>query len=506
MTMILMMNLVLIPKINSYAATYPATTSFTYTIQDLKYRFYFDGSTSSPNNYTFSETALNTVINKAGSALNVSITNSGYKINELFSTVISSVFNLAHDFIIAEGLFIQDWFTTDAVNYQFKFYFTGSDPDYPGNDTYGPAYGWRFTGMVGETVDIVLDQNGNLYGSSPIGNVTLPDTSEDFSIWSIHQHDGDDIWIPSINTGTFNDLEAPYIVGKSLYFTIYNYANQPKRFKIDDFTRSVVSFYSLGSGSNVTVNEMIIFSLDNNQSNIYKDNSLITGNNINVHYSGPHYNEQGYLSVTGQDFQFSSLFGDRKVSLNYPADYSLSIPSSGTVNVNNPDYLGIYNKTFVSGVGDIWLDSVSISPVSDPVEPPIDFPIPFDDLPEDPDDFTDPDDYPDPVPGIDYPVPEPTPVPVPQLPSIVSGNDDLWPDMNGFFDAENELDSFLGPLRDFEFGSFSNVTSQFSAALVWVSTIMMALFDGSDFNILFSILAVFFIACALLGIYKWWNS
>ena len=130
-------------------------------------------------------------------------------------------------------------------------------------------------------------------------------------------------------------------------------------------------------------------------------------------------------------------------------------------------------------------------------------PIPITHIPDNPEDPI-PDYNPDPIPGIEYPI-NPTPPIVKPVPSIVSGNDDLWPSVVELQNIEIDLSGYLSSLGDFEFPDLTNITESFAGSIVWVSALMSTLFNGSDFSILFAVLSSFFIVAALLGLYKWWN-
>lgn len=516
LSLVLILNLILIPGIHSQAATYPATTSFTYNYDGYDYQFYFSGEVDSPQDYRFDSSALDYLINKASEGLNLSISSGlGAKIDWISGIVLNSVFDFYRNFVVATDKVIADWIVWTDI-YGFTFEFTGLDSNYPGHETYGSAYGWRFTGWLGEKIDLVLDSQGMLYGSNPIGNYTFSDDERDFGIWSIHQSDGDDIWMPSVHPVSFGDLPEPYIVGKSLYFYVIHerdagspYAHFAYQgwFKIEDFTNTFINAGLQHTYGTYYSPSFMFFSPDHE---IIITNESYTGS-VNTNY----LKDFGYYPITSVHGNFSSniyrcaigtnVSQDSVVSFNLPY-YSTNGTTLAWDNHSQNNYNGMLKNSPVSGNGDIYLASFSLSPVPSPVVIPVDEPIPVSDIEPDPFDFDpDPDDDPDPVPGIDYPVPDPTPVPVPPLPPLVSGNDDLWPDMNGVFEVESEIDGFLGGLSNFEFTPLRTLVEGFSSSLIWVSTIMMTLYNGSDFSILFVVLSIFFIAAALLGIYKWWT-
>ena len=502
--------MILAPEITSEASN-SADTSFTFTSYGQSYKFILPNGGANipadyPSNYYFSDDAINLVLAKDAEAINTIITfNNQAKILTLISNLYASIFNLAYDYYVGWFGIIHDWVDSNWPNYQFKFEFTGKSTLYPGHETYGDAYGWRFTGLLGEKIDLVLDSQGDIYGSNPIGNVTLSEDVDDFGRWSIHQHDGDDIWIPQLSIGSFGDLKKPYIEGKTLYFWLYNGSTEIAC-NIPDFTNTVLTFQV---PSNNYWYGFRCFKIDNSTVTLNIGSDTFTSpydtfnGSTQIYYNGPH--GSGYFSNRiNISFPDHGLNISNNYNINYPAYYDQANYGSYYY-VQSPNALGFYQGSKVSGSGDIWLSGLSTTPVSDPVEPPIDQPIPFDNIPTDPADFVDPDDDPDPVPGIDYPTPEPTPVPLPPIPSVVSGNDDLWPDLNDYFETEDDIIDFTFPAVNVEFPDLSILLGNFVSSFTWVSTIITALFNGSDFSVLFSVLAFFFIAAAVLGIYKWWK-
>lgn len=507
LSLILILNLILIPEIYSQAASYSAETSFTYNYEGYDYQFYFSGSTSVPDGYRFDSSALDFLLQKSAEGINIAISSGiGAKINNIFNSTLTTAFNLYRNFMIATDKLIADWIVWSDI-YGFEFQFTGLDPEYPGFETYGSAYGWRFSGWMGEDIDLVLDSQGMLYGSNPIGNYTFSDDQLDFGRWSIHQYEaqGGQFWLPEISSVSFSDLKQPYIIGKSMYFfPVVNGVEH--EYIIDDFVNVVMS----GNFDYNDLQNFLFYKIDGSTStvNLIENNQIIvssgTHNGASIYYQGPHKFNNNFIYYYGQ----FNLLGS--VSLNYPAWYGPIQTGSGdlsykTIYANN--YIGLLNDVRQSGYGDIFLGQLSTSPLPDPIVLPVDDPIPVSDIEPDPIDFDpDPDVDPDPVPGIDYPDPGPLPWPTPPIPTIVSGNDDLWPDLNLTFELEDDLIGFANPLRDFEWPSFDYLISDFTSSIVWVSAIMTSLFEGSDYHILFSVLSVFFIAASLLGLYKWWHK
>ena len=221
MVLSLVLPMVMIPKIVSHATYYPAG-DLDITYDGYHYYFTITGSQDLPQSYEFSYDALQTVIVKDAEALNLSLSDySGNIINYAIGTLVSSVMSMWRSFIITynkvETLIVPSW----AI-YGWTYSLTGIDPNYPGHETYGDAYGFRFVGCAGEYVDLVLDQYGDLYGSNIIGNYTSSEDVEEFSQWSITQHDGDDIWMPMNTSGSIQDLRKPYIEGISLHFFVGN--------------------------------------------------------------------------------------------------------------------------------------------------------------------------------------------------------------------------------------------------------------------------------------------
>lgn len=502
LTASLILGLVMIPGFNSHAASYPATTSFTYTYDGYDYQFYFSGEVDSPQDYYFDSSVLDYLINKASEGLNLSISSGlGAKIDWISGIVLNSVFDFYRNFVFATDKVIADWIVWTDI-YGFSFEFTGLDSNYPGHETYGSAYGWRFTGWLGEKIDLVLDSQGMLYGSNPIGNYTFSDEQEDLSIWSIHQHDSDEnIWYqPYIPLNlTFENLASPYIQGKSLYFTLYYDNGETGLFCVDNF----VDTYIMVKFSGLRTHPQFYFYSPSAVDSLYANIINLDSKPIN---STGHTSIGGKNNVLFLDFYNPSIFISAFcLPNNWQGAYNESWNLTRYVNCKGLFNNSAYGYDSSNPYSAIYLFQLSTTPLPDPIVLPVGDPVPVTDIQPDPIDFTpDPDEDPDPVPGIDYPV-DPIPFPVPPLPPIVSGNDDLWPDLNDVFTIEADLDGFLGGLSNFQFTPLRTLVDGFTSALTWVSTIMMLLYDGSDFSILFVVLSVFFIAAALLGIYKWWT-
>lgn len=509
LSLALILNLILIPGIHSQAATYSAETSFTYNYDGYNYQFYYSGSTDVPDGYRFDSSALDYLLQKSAEGINISVSSGiGAKISGILSSGLSSIFNLYRNFVIATDKLVADWIVWDDI-YGFEFQFTGVDSSYPGFESYGSAYGWTFIGWLGEKIDLVLDSQGMLYGSNPIGNYTFSDDQLDLGRWSIHQYEaqGGEFWVPEVNVTSFGDLKSPYFEGNTLVFFAYNNGVE-HRCTIPNFERCICVYSPWNISGQLYYPGFVGF-ID------YRSNGSIT--NSNRLYIDGNLND---LGRTGKEviFTYKGLYRYKNFMILYNFnDWLLSVnlpmyqpPTSGSSNFDtilNGNTKGILSSQPQYATCELlYLDVLTTSPLPDPIVLPVDDPIPVSNIDPDPIVFDpDPGEDPDPVPGVDYPGDDPQPVPVPSLPPLVSGNDDLWPDMNGVFEVESEIDGFLGGLSNFEFTPLRTLVEGFSSSLIWVSTIMMALYNGSDFSILFVILSIFFIAAALLGIYKWWT-
>lgn len=510
MILALILPLILIPKIQSKAAAY-SLNDFVYQYNGYNYAFYvasnFPVSTDLPENYSFDSSVIEEVISYTGKGLNLNFASyQGYFFNfDLSQSLGNQIFAFVQNAIVAIGEARQDLGNTSASSYSWDFTYTGSDPDYPGHDLYGTAYGFRFSGLTWETVDLVLDATGHLYGSQVLGNFTSSETTEDVMIWSIHQHDGDENWwTPENSVSSYQNLLAPYIQGDSLIFYLY-YGGDPYKFELKDFANTYIGVHWSG------INQPVIYFYNASKSAISQYTLVNHDNypNVNFYLESPRF----YLD-SDRAIRPCALLNFNNGGSSYPTDFILpnyysqgsTLYMSTAITLNS---LGYYNSVNISGsYNRIFLSKTELTPDPDPPDLPVGDPINLIDLPDDPIEY-EPTEDPEPVPGIDYPTPDPgpgpTPTPTPPLPPLVSGNDDLWPDMNGVFEVESEIDGFLGGLSNFEFTPLRTLVEGFSSSLIWVSTIMMALYNGSDFSILFVVLSIFFIAAALLGIYKWWT-
>lgn len=509
LSLILILNLILIPKIDVQAANYPATTSFTYNYQGYDYQFYFSGEVDSPQDYRFDDSVLDFVIQKSGEGLNLAIAaETTANINFSNSPFLFIVYSLYHNWMIATSWFQSPWLDSSKL-YGFSFEFTGVDYDYPGSGEYGPAYGWRFIGWASECLDLVLDEQGFLYGTHAIGNYTFSDDQRDFGIWSIHQYEAGDgeFLVPEVNVTTFGDLKPPYFEGNTLVFFAYNNGLEHKC-TIPNFERCLcvyqpwtVTGQTYYPGHIGFIDYQVNGSISNSN-RLYIDGALNglgkQGRNVTFTYKGL-YRYQNYMILYN--------FNDWQLDVNLPMYQPSSFQATNFNTIINGNVKGILSSQPQYATCELlYLDILTTSPLPDPIVLPVDDPIPVSNIDPDPVVFDpDPGEDPDPVPGIDYPDPGPVPFPVPPLPSLISGNDELWPDVNGVLAVENDLDSYLGVLGNFEFTPLQSLVEGFVAGLTWVSMVMMTLYNGSDFSVLFVVLSMFFIAACLLGVYKWWT-
>lgn len=506
MSLALILPLILIPKIQSKAASY-SLNDFVYQYNGYNYAFYvasnFPVSTDLPENYSFDSSVIEEVISYTGKGLNLNFASyQGYFFNyDMSHSLGNQIFAFVQNAIVAIGEARQDLGNTSASSYSWDFTYTGSDPDYPGHDLYGTAYGFRFSGLTWETVDLVLDATGHLYGSQVLGNFTSSETTEDVMIWSIHQHDGDEIWLtPEYSGEDYQNYFPPYIQGDSLFFYVYSNGT-PYKFELQNFYDTYINLQYLGFG-NTNINFY-------SPSHSADDYVLINHNSLGgVSFGQPTGNINGIGNTSWAKFGRISLsgFSGTIVLPNYYSEAPSVAYFTSSTTVNS---LGIDNRSNISGTYKrIFLNRSALTPDPNPPDLPVGDPINLVDLPDDPIEY-EPTEDPEPVPGIDYPTPGPgpgpTPTPTPPLPTLVSGNDDLWPDVNGLLEAESGLDSYLGVLGSFEFTPLQSLVEGFVAGLTWVSMVMMVLYNGSDFSILFVVLSLFFIAACLLGVYKWWT-
>lgn len=514
LSLALILNLILIPQIQSKAASY-TIGDFSYSYQGDSY--YFVAYGTFPEEITsIDDSVLDVVISKAFEFFNISLADvNGSVVSWGVGQLVGGMANLLRNFQIATGRVFDFLFGTGDV-YGFEYRYTGKSTTYPDHELYGDAYGFQFKGGLGETIDLVLDSTGHLYGSRVIGNITGSEDVEEFSIYSIRQYEanGGLFWVPDVEVDVSSSLPAPYIEGKSLYFYVRHkrisgspYASLAYQgwFRVDDFTNTFINA-GLQHTSGTNYSPLFMFFSPDHEINItnvsYTGSANLTYNKGSGSYSitSVHGNYSGIVYRCGIG---TNVTIDTDVSFNLPY-YSSNGTTLNTGYHYQNNFDGMLENSPISGNGDIYLYSVSTSPVPAPIDLPYDEPINLVDIGDDPIEF-EPTDDPAPVPGNDIPEPGPEPVPVPPLPPLVSGNDDLWPDMNGVFEVESEIDGFLGGLSNFEFTPLRTLVEGFSSSLIWVSTIMMTLYNGSDFSILFVVLSIFFIAAALLGIYKWWT-
>lgn len=503
------MALILSIPIRSKASTQiSAWTDFTRSYEGNTYDFHVYSTQASglPQNYSFNSDVIDFVISKSGDAYNHTIYDSGiYVADWVINTgmdVAQGVLSLFANAYIAYNSAMQDYVYRDWLGvYLWEFEFTGSDDNYVGSADYGTAYGFTFHGLCGDKIDLVLDSSGDFYGQNRLGNWTYGNQTPDYIPHIINQADPDNIYIPSISGDTFSDLTPPYLDGKSLHFFIYENGNRHE-VVVPDFTRTVITFPPFEP----VYFGILIANLDNqSRQNIYIDNVQYSLSGQSVYYAASlHYCYDRYL--TGWRFNFDNVVDTSlsDISISYPTYYNFNW-NNNRVYMYNPNALGLLNGVQQTGTGDIWLDAASYTPVTPSTEPiPVDVPIPVEQIPSDPDEPLPNNPDPDPVPGITYPV-NPTPPPLRPLPSIVSGNDDLWPSVVELQNIEIDLSGYLASLGDFEFPDLNTITESFAGSIIWVSALMSTLFNGSDFSILFAVLSSFFIVAALLGLYKWWN-
>ena len=178
--------LILIPNLKAKASAYSAETDFTYNYQGYNYKFYVtQGSYESlPSGYSFDPDVLEYVMTKTSDALQCqySFAPLGIKVEDFYNNLLSSVYGLLNNAYVAINQFTQDYISQNSAIAAWDYYFTGSNDGYPGYETYGTAYGFRFEHTLGAGyIDIVLDGNGDFYGSNPIANFTFQDISEGVS-------------------------------------------------------------------------------------------------------------------------------------------------------------------------------------------------------------------------------------------------------------------------------------------------------------------------------------
>lgn len=485
------------------STTISAWTDFTRTYNGYNYKFYVVGGASGlPNDYSFNSDVIDYVIETCGKAQRYQIENRSDIVvvdwaQQTTENIMNWVFGAVVNAYTATGSLLHDYVNSSAITYSWDFSFTGSDDSYPGWDTYGTAYGFTFKGACADTIDLVLDSQGNFYGHNPLGNYTIDSDPEPYN-WILINQGLDNFYIPTSNFGNFNNLEQPYIDGKSLHFFVYDSSNEKHEVIIPDFTETNIII----PGLEPFYFDLIVTSLNNNsRSTLLFDNISYNGSAVTVdNYQTLH---TGYYSrLTGYRFRLpTNVINRSNCSVNYPSNYNLNWNNS-IFRIYNPNGLGLYQGSLVSGSGDIWLKGFSYTPNINPNSIPED-PIPITSIPEDPEDPI-PQSNPDPVPGITYP--EPTPPPLPPFASIVSGNDELWGVTLDFDGAQNSLLPYLNSLATFEFPSFNDLINDFSASIIWVAQIMSVLYNGTSFNVLFIVLCLFSLVSIIIGGYKLWTT
>lgn len=497
MVLSLVLPLVLIPKIES-RAYYPYLGDFTHTYNGQSYFFDFVNESDIPQDIQIDSSIFDSVIQAELSMDSMRIAQQGYIISSIsdYAADLSSLlvnFALSSIDIIYQGL-------VDSSRSMLKWSvnFNGS----VGTN----RYSWTFSCPLGSQ-DIILGSDGLL--PHP-GDHTY--TSHDDQVIANIIDDqviDNNIYIPSGKPLSFTNLKSPYIKGKDLIFYVYN-GQTEHVFKYSNFTDCLCALYPFGGGGN-SVSPGFISIIDS--------------------HSGASMSNSDRLTVDGAAHSFSKLGGTCRFTYknrDYTNCYRVSyISGYNDLSVNLPMYkwtsAGLFNLGIVSGTVShilnntvsnqncelIFLQSKLVSPVSNPddIIIPINQPIPADTIIPWPEDNL-PDDSPDGYPTVVEPFdPEPINpvVPLPPIPSVVSSNDDLWPDLNDLFDTNDNIISFAFPAVNVEFPDLSVLLGNFVTSFTWVSTIITALFNGSDFSVLFSVLAFFFIAAAMLGIYKWWK-
>ena len=130
-------------------------------------------TTGLPDPYTFDTDVIEYIINTVGQAQYVQIVNRSRIIpvdwaqqqtENLFNFIYGTITNA----YVATTTAISNYLIDGASIYTWDFEFTGADEDYPGWDTYGTAYGFRFKGLCGDKIDLTLDSQGDFYGHNPI--------------------------------------------------------------------------------------------------------------------------------------------------------------------------------------------------------------------------------------------------------------------------------------------------------------------------------------------------
>lgn len=490
-----------IPEKVQAETTYYSYGDHEITYNNYLYGFYItsDPAYDLPSDYKISSEVFEDIISSDAKGLQFDLANRidtfGIKILDWTANGIDSYLNFIFGTFVnayqATNSFVHDFIWSGAATYSWNYHFTGADPNYPGSGDYGTAYGFRFIGAGGEKFDVVLDANGDYYGHSLIGNWT-PSEDPAPTNWILINQGLDNFYTPSISINPFDNLKPPYIEGKELHFFITQ-SNVESEYIFNDF-RDMQICFSYTNNYYIWIYFYYLSSNPLNLSNyaLTKDGSPVTlAGHSGVYITDWRFKQHnGYLSGIGTS---GSISGP---SVNLPG----ALITNSTTRRN--DTLGFVSGARKVGFSDIFLKGFSYTPQSNP-QPFPEEPVPITSIPEDPDDPI-PESDPDPVPGIEYPV-NPTPYPLRPVPSIVSGNDDLWPTVIQLQDIEFDLSGYLSGLGDYSFPDLSVITESFAGSIMWVSVLMSTLFNGSDFSILFAVLSSFFIVAALLGLYKWWN-
>lgn len=465
------------------------------------YQFYVTGS-NLPDPYYFNSDVIEYVIENSAKGLNYSFQETGFYIYDW--TVATAARILDYTFDSFRNAFIwtrsqvQDYVYSETSAYSWDFECTGIDPNDPASGDYGTAYGFRFKGLCGDTIDVKLDANGNFYGHS-IGNFTYGNELPDYIPHIIHQMTPENIWVPTSTLGNFSDLRAPYIDGKELHFFFY-LSNVEHEIIVDDFTDTSIWYkvqeYQFGTNIYIYLispNHYCSVKYDGSNISVSNGMAYVDISNVNLNNTGNRLYRTGF-TLGSVDYNLKSF--------SLPGYYN---PSSSFI--GNYNYLGVYENSLYAGSGNIYLKSYNTTPITNPDPDPLPYgtPIPITSIPDSPDDPL-PQNIPDPepIPGITYP--EPEPLPLPPFATIVSGNDDLWGQTIELQGLENSLLPYLGSLGEFNFPSFSDLLTEYTGSLIWVAQIMSLLYNGTPLNILFIVLCLFSLVSILIGAYKLWSS
>lgn len=500
----------MIPKIDTYASSggtpsRPVNENFYYNA------FYFvydqDKSINPPFGYEIQDASLDAFFSAAYNDFVAMSASFGQLLNWSLSQYLDLLWNtLVADYYATSGQAVEFAGHLWSDNATVYYYLVEDD---------GELFKWAFD-ILGITVTLYLDQDGLVYSNGkgqPNGNVKNDDSLLNSLGKAQRDQTSDGKIYRPVKVSLFDGLPAPYFTGTTINLTWFDASNTKHLFQITNFQRCILGItlsYNQGNSSYYFIG--CYYDMASNPDHSYfLDGSSVVMNFTSAQIVVP--TDIGNRTYIGKAF--------------YPDIKSGNLPSipinilNASWNTNTMNYLiannkGILNRSLVAGtVPSLWLDYTYYYPVENPqdVVVPVDTPISLPDLDDwvienDPED--DPTSNEDPVPVSPFepepdPDPDPTPIPTAPLPPLVSGNDDLWSDMNGVFEIESEIDGFLGGLSNFEFTPLRTLVEGFSSSLIWVSTIMMALYNGSDFSILFVVLSIFFIAAALLGIYKWWT-